>query len=179
MLLGSISRRYAKALLALAVEADRIDPWAQSLSALKKAADASPDLRDALANPVYTREQRQALAARVAKVLELDPEPASLVALLADRNRLGYLVGVADAYGRLADEKLGRLRAQVASAVPLSESEASALAQRLADATKAKVIVERAVDPSLLGGVVAQVGSLVYDGSLRSQLEELRRVMRR
>jgi F-type H+-transporting ATPase subunit delta len=179
MIVGSIARRYAKALFGLAVEADKVDAWAQGLVALKKAVDGSPELREVLASPVYTREQRQGLAARLAKALELDREPASLLALLADRNRLAYLAGVAETFGRLADEKLGRVRARVASAVPLAEAQAAALAQRLAEASRAEVIVERVVDPSLLGGVVAQVGSLVYDGSLRSQLEDLRRAMKR
>jgi F-type H+-transporting ATPase subunit delta len=179
MIVGSIARRYAKALFELAVEADRVDAWAQSLIALRKAADASPELRDLLANPVYTREQRQALAARLAQALGLDREPASLLALLADRNRLAYLPGVADVFFRLADEKLGRLRARVASAVPLSDAEVEALARKLAATSGGQVIVERVVEPALLGGVVAQVGSFVYDGSLRSQLEDLRRAMKR
>jgi F-type H+-transporting ATPase subunit delta len=179
MIVGSIARRYAKALFDLAVAADRVDAWARSLVALKKAVDSSPELRDLLANPVYTKEQRQGLAARLAQALGLEREPANLLALLADRNRLGYLAAVADVFHRLADEKMGRLRARVASAVPLSEPEAAALAAKLAAATQGQVIVERVVDPSLLGGVVAQVGSLVYDGSLRSQLEDLRRAMKR
>jgi F-type H+-transporting ATPase subunit delta len=67
----------------------------------------------------------------------------------------------------------------VTSAAALDEPTAGALAERLAAASKAEVVVERAVDPALLGGVVAQVGSLVYDGSLRAQLEDLRRALKR
>ena len=62
--------------------------------------------------------------------------------------------------------------------MPLSPDEAKRIAEKLAEARKVEVIVEASVDPSLLGGVVAQVGSLVYDGSVRSQLEELRRAMK-
>ena len=179
MIVGSIARRYAKALFDLAVEAGKVEPWSQALVALKKAVDSSTELRDLLQNPVYTKEQRQGLAAQLAKVLSLDPHPAALLSLLAERNRLAYLAGIADTFGRLADEKLGRVRARVISAVPLEEQAAAALAQKLAAATQGQVIVERVVDPSLLGGVVAQVGSLVYDGSLRSQLEDLRRTLKR
>lgn len=178
MIVGSIARRYAKALFDLAVEAGRVEPWAQGLAALKKAVDSSPELRDLLENPVYTKEQRQAVAAQLAKVLGLDPQPANLLALLADRNRLAYLSGIADTFGELADQKLGRVRAKVTSAVALSEAEAEALAGKLAAASGSQVLLERAVEPALLGGVVAQVGSLVYDGSLRSQLEVLRRSMK-
>jgi F-type H+-transporting ATPase subunit delta len=75
-------------------------------------------------------------------------------------------------------EKLGRVRAKVTSAVPLDEAAARLLAEKIAGATKAQVVVERAVDPALIGGVVAQVGSLVYDGSVRTQLEQLRRTLK-
>ena len=178
MIVGSISRRYAKALFDLAVEAGKVEAWTDGLVALKKAVDSSPELRELLQNPVYTREQRQGLARELARALSLDAHPAALLALLAERNRLAYLGGIADTFGRLADEKLGRVRARVTSAVPLEESAATGLAGRLAAATRGQVIVERLVDPALLGGVVAQVGSLVYDGSLRSQLEDLRRALK-
>jgi F-type H+-transporting ATPase subunit delta len=179
MIVGSIARRYAKALFDLAVEAGKVDAWAGTLVSLRAASDASPELRDLLENPVYTREQRQALAARLGASLGLDAELRSLLALLADRNRLAYLGGISDVFGRLADQKMGRVRARVTSAVPLTEAEASALAGKMAAATGATVLVERTVDPSLLGGVVAEVESLVYDGSLRSQLETLRQVLKR
>jgi F-type H+-transporting ATPase subunit delta len=177
MILGTIARRYAKALFDLAVDANKVEAWSQGLFALRAAVEGSPELRELLQNPVYTKEQRQALAGRLAEALGLDAQPRSLLALLADRNRLAYLSGIAETFGRLADEKLGRVRARVTSAVPLTEAEAAALAGRLAGITPGQVIVERVVDAALLGGVVAQVGSLVYDGSLRSQLEAMRRAL--
>ena len=64
------------------------------------------------------------------------------------------------------------------SAVPLDAPAAQAIADRLSQATKATVLLDREVDPALLGGVVAQVGSLVYDGSVRTQLEDLRRQLK-
>jgi F-type H+-transporting ATPase subunit delta len=178
MIVGSIARRYAKALFDLAVEAGRVEAWAEGLSALQRAVASSPELRDLLENPVYAKEQRQAVAGKLAAALSLDPQPTHLLALLAERNRLAYLSGIADTFGQLADKKLGRVRARVTSAVPLADAEAQALSQKLAAATGAQVLLERAVDPALLGGVVAQVGSLVYDGSLRAQLEALRRSMK-
>ena len=178
MIVGSIARRYAKALFDLAVEAGRVEPWAEGLAALQKAVASSPELRDLLENPVYAKEQRQAVAGELARALSLDPQPTHLLALLAERNRLAYLSGIADTFAELADQKLGRVRAKVTSAVPLADAEAEALSRKLAAATGAQVLLERAVDPALLGGVVAQVGSLVYDGSLRAQLEALRRSMK-
>jgi F-type H+-transporting ATPase subunit delta len=178
MIMGSIARRYAKALFSLAVEKGRVEPWSESLQSLKEGVEGSPDLREVLSNPVYSREQRRAIVEKLAAALRLESEPANLLFLLGDRNRLGYLGAIVDTFRALADEHLGRVRAKVTSAVPLDTSAAQAIADRLSQATKATVLLDREVDPALLGGVVAQVGSLVYDGSLRTQLEDLRRQLK-
>jgi F-type H+-transporting ATPase subunit delta len=179
MILGSIARRYAKALFSLAVEKNRVDAWGDGLVALGQAVDRSPELRDVLQNPAYTREDRAAVVAKLAAATQLDAEPAALLNLLGDRNRLSGLSSVIGAYRELADVELGRLRAKVTSAVPLDDAAIQAIAEKLSAATQKKVLVERAVDPAILGGVVAQVGSVVYDGSLRAQLEDLRSTLKR
>jgi F-type H+-transporting ATPase subunit delta len=178
MIMGSIARRYARALFSLAVEMDRVEPWSDALQSLKAVVDASPDLRDVLSNPVYSKEHRRAIVEQLAAALRLDAEPANLLFLLGDRGRLGQLASVVDSFRDRADEQLGRLRARVTSAVALDLPTAQAMADRLSQATRAKVLLERSVDPTLLGGVVAQVGNLVYDGSVRTQLEDLRRTLK-
>ncbi len=178
MLMGSIARRYAKALFGLAADSGRVEAWSDALVALQGAIDGSPDLQDVLENPVYSKEQRRAIVEKLAAALRLDQEPASLLYLLADRNRLAYLSAIVETFREYADQHLGRLRAKVTSAVPLDGAAAQAIADKLSQATKAKVLLDEAVDPALLGGVVAQVGSLVYDGSVRTQLEGLRKTLK-
>ncbi|HZZ86406.1 MAG TPA: F0F1 ATP synthase subunit delta [Anaeromyxobacteraceae bacterium] len=178
MILGSIARRYAKALFDLAVEQDRVEQWSDGLTAFNQAVQSSPELHDVLVNPVYVKEQRRAIAAKLAASLQLDAEPTNFLSLLADRNRFGYLPGIVDQLRVLADKKLGRLRARVISAAPLAPTVAQQIADRLSGSAKAQVILEHHVDPSLLGGVVAQVGNLVYDGSVRTQLEDLRQTLK-
>jgi len=178
MIMGSVARRYAKALFSLAVEMGRVEPWSESLQSLNEAVEGSPDLLEVLSNPVYSREQRRAIVEKLAAALRLESEPANLLFLLGDRNRLGYLSAIVATFRTLADGHLGRVRAKVTSAVPLDASAAQAIADRLSQATKATVLLDRDVDPALLGGVVAQVGSLVYDGSVRTQLEDLRRQLK-
>lgn len=178
MIVGSIPRRYARALFELAVEQGKVEPWSSALQALKSAIDESAELRDVLENPVYTREQRRAIVSRLADVLRLEADPANLLFLLADRARLGQLTAIVDQFAQLADAKLGRLRARIVSAVPLDGAAAQGIADRLARLAQAQVILDRQVDPAILGGVVAQVGRLTYDGSVRSQLEALRRSLK-
>lgn len=177
-MMGSIARRYAKALFSLAVEKGRVEAWAASLLSLKEAVGVSPDLRDVLSNPVYSREQRRAIVEKLAAALSLEEEPTHLLYLLGDRNRLGYLAAIVDTFRDQADRHLGRVRATVTSAVKLDDLAAQAIAEKLSQATKAKVLLDRVVDPGILGGVVAQVGSIVYDGSVRTQLADLRRQLK-
>jgi len=179
MIVGSIARRYAKALFGLAVEQGRVESWSDALVALQGAIDGSPELQDVLENPAYSKEQRRMVVGKLAGALRLDADPANLLALLSERNRLGYLSAIVATFRELSDAKLGRVRAKVTSAVPLDEDSATAMALRLSAASSARVLLEQSVDPALLGGVVAQVGSLVFDGSVRSQLEDLRRQLKR
>lgn len=178
MIPGSIARRYAKALFSLAVEKDRIEAWSDSLLALGKAVDASAELRDVLQNPAYTRETRAAVVGQLAKAIQLDADPAALLQLLGERNRLSGLSAIVTAFREFGDVELGRVRARVTSAVPLDDAAIAAIAQKLSASMQKKVLVERALDPALLGGVVTQVGSVVYDGSLRTQLEHLRSTLK-
>jgi F-type H+-transporting ATPase subunit delta len=178
MISSSIARRYAKALFSLADEKGQIEQWSKGLDALAGVLDLSRELQDVLENPRYDKETRRAVLRRVAEELRLDAEPTSLLHLLVDRSRLAYLPAILSSFRVLADGKLGRVRARVTSAVPLGADESRRIAEKLAQATRAEVILETAVEPALLGGVVTQVGSLVYDGSVRTQLEELRHAMK-
>lgn len=176
--MGSIARRYAKALFSLAVDSGRVEDWAKSLEALRQAVESSPELGDVLSNPVYSKEQRRLVVEKLAAALSFEEHPANLLFLLGDRNRLAYLPAVVETFRGLADQHLGRVRARVTSAVELDDAAAGAIADKLSQATKAKVLLDRAVDPSILGGVIAEVGSFVYDGSVRAQLEDLRRQLK-
>src|SRR5512141_1630265 len=98
MIMGCIARRYAQALFGLAVEMGRVEAWAKSLESLREAVGASPDLRDVLSNPVYSKEQRRAIVEKLAAGLKLDAEPANLLFLLGDRNRLAYLSAVVEVF---------------------------------------------------------------------------------
>lgn len=175
---GSVARRYAKALFSLALENGRVEAWSEALQSLGELLREAPEVAEALGDPVHTREERRDLVQGLVDALKLEREPASLLFLLADRNRLDRVAGVLQAFGELADAQLGRLRARVTSAVPLDPQALAALAAKLSALTRATVLLERQVEPALLGGAVAQVGSLVYDGSVRTQLEDLKRSLK-
>ena len=174
---STIARRYAKALFELAVEEGNVDEVGKRLAELRVAIASDAELAEALRRPA-TREERLALAESLSGALDAGPTLASTIKLLADRGRLAQLEAVEKVFASLADERAGRVRAHVLSAVPLTDDAAARLGAALSQATRRNVVLDRAVEKELLGGVVAQVGSQVFDGSIRNQIAQLRRALK-
>lgn len=167
----SIARRYARALLEVAgASADQV---VTQLDALNGLLTLSPELFDVIGNPAYTRGDRLAVLEKLMPLVGAGPELSNTIRLLNDRNRLQHLPDLARVYRDLVDAKLGRVRSKVTSAVPLSAEQQKKLADSLKALTQKEVVLETAVDASLIGGATAQVGSMLYDGSLRAQLAAL------
>ncbi|MBJ6764596.1 ATP synthase F1 subunit delta [Myxococcaceae bacterium JPH2] len=175
----SIARRYARALLDVASEAGRTDAVAEQLTSLARLFTANAELTDVLLNPAYTADQRGRVVEAVIKTQSgLEPSLVNGLRLLVDRSRLAYLPDIARLYRDMADAKAGRVRGQVTSAVPLAPETLAQLKTTLAKLTERDVVLETRVDPALLGGVAAQVGGTLYDGSLRTQLAQMRRELK-
>ena len=175
---SSVARRYAKALFELAVEDGRFEETGEELSAASRALEADPAIIEALRSPSTTREERRAVAEALIGAIKASPTLSNSLRLLADRGRLADLPYLGRIYRDLADEKAGRVRAKVTSAVPLTPEAAAKLTAVLSKTTAKNVIVEHAVDPAILGGAVAKVGSQVFDGSLRNQTSQLRQQLK-
>ncbi|MBN1205169.1 MAG: ATP synthase F1 subunit delta [Myxococcaceae bacterium] len=175
----SIARRYARALLDVAAEANRTDAVADQLAAFVKALDQSRELADVLLNPAYTRGERSQVVEALMKMMgTLEPALANTLRLLLDRNRLIFLPDIARVFRDMADARAGRVRGHVTSAAQLAPDALEQLRKNLQQITQRDVILEPRVDPTLLGGVSAQVGSVLFDGSVRTQLEQLRRELK-
>jgi F-type H+-transporting ATPase subunit delta len=167
-----VARRYARALLDVA--GAQAEVVLQQLEAVSGLFVALPDLLAALSSPALTRAQRHALVDAVVKAVPgLHPGLVNTFKLLTDRTRFDSVPLIVRQYRDLVDGRVGRLRGQVTSAVALKPEQVEAIASSLKTLTKKDVVLAQKLDPSLLGGVVAQVGSTVYDGSLKSQLQDL------
>jgi len=171
---GSVARRYAKALFEIGVADGSFERYGKELDDLAKVYDDAPDLRVALENPMVKVTEKQAVLSRILPRVAPSPQMGRFANLLLERGRLGLLRGIARAYRQLADARAGQVRARVTSAKPLGEPELDRVRRALEARTGRKVIIETAVDPELIGGVVARVGDLVLDGSVRARLGELR-----
>jgi F-type H+-transporting ATPase subunit delta len=169
---GSIARRYAKAIIAVAQDENALEQTGEELRLLR-ALTADPQIAQGLANPLLSVSARRGLARAIAEQLSLRPIMRNFLCLLADQRRLDQLGGIAEQYEKILDARLGRVRATLTSAAPLSLAQADSLIASLAGQTGRTVLAEQRVDPDLLGGVVVNVEGKVYDGSLRTQLEAL------
>jgi F-type H+-transporting ATPase subunit delta len=169
---ASIARRYAKAVFALAQEDRSLEETGEELQRLAAVASV-PDLAPVLANPLLSSASRRAIARTLAERLALRRTTTNFLQLLADHRRLDQLAGIADHYRKLVDRALGRVRAQISAATPLTPDQQQRLVDALAALTGKSVLPEWATDAQLLGGVVVEIESKVYDGSVRTQLERL------
>lgn len=171
--MSAVGRRYAKAILELAIEGDQLDKVEEDLTALRDAWGGSEDLRDAFENPAVGAEQRRGILDQLAQRMGLAPTVHNALRLLSDRRRLRHLPEVVEAFQQLAEKRAGKVRAEVATASAMPESYFQELQKALESVTGKKVALVKKEDPTLIGGVVTRVGDKVFDGSLRARLNEL------
>jgi F-type H+-transporting ATPase subunit delta len=175
---AAVASRYARALADVVLSpTSRVEPSRilTDLRGFQELLTASPELTSALESPAVKRPRKRGVIDRLARQLDLSPVARNFLLVLADHRRLGELGGAVTAFEKIVDERLGRLQVDVASAGPLQPSQQQALARRLQSITGKDVRLNVTVDGDLMGGVVLRLGSTVYDGSVRGQLDSLAR----
>jgi len=171
----AVARSYAKALFELARERNQAEEVQAELERAAGLMSADGDAVDLLGRPWISPVIRKRLADELGARMELSRLGRDFLALLATQRRADHLAAIAAAYRDMLDAERGRVRARVRTAVALTEADRAALAQRLGRALGGKtVVIEEVVDKHLLGGFVAEIGSLVVDGSLDGQLARIR-----
>ena len=175
---SAVAKRYARALFALGTEQGSI---AETGKELREAAEAftKPPLRAFADDVTLDRKTRRQATAKVAEAIGVSRLFANFLGVLAEHGRLRALSAIAAEYERLEDRQIGRVRARIRSARPLSEESRKRVLAVFAERTGKQVLAETEVDPSLLGGVVVEIGGRVFDGSLRVRLERLQQSLSR
>jgi F-type H+-transporting ATPase subunit delta len=174
-----IAKKYAKALFNLALGEEQVEQYGQELDALANLMREMPDLADAIRNPLYPEAARKSLFYRVAENAGMTPILKSFVNLLIEKGRVQHVGEIAEYYHRLIDEHANIARAQVKAAVGLDEPVLDEIGKTLEKMTGKRVVVEFHQDPELIGGVVARIGDLVLDGSVRRQLLNFKETMKK
>ncbi|HTB76067.1 MAG TPA: ATP synthase F1 subunit delta [Polyangiaceae bacterium] len=174
MSLSIVARRYARAVMELGIELGQVDAIVDEVGSFAAAWEASPELRNAIENPLVSHAAKKSVVEELASRLGVSPTTRHTVLLLVDRRRAKALPHVAQALREFADARKGLLRAEVTTAAPLSEVYYARLQVQLEAMTGKKVVVDRRTDPELIAGVVTRIGDRILDGSLRTRLQSLR-----
>ena len=173
----SSAARYARALLDVSrVEGDP-EAAGRHLSAFVSLVGSHETLARVMTSPGVPVTRKTALVAQLLDRLQLSGPVAKILALLAERDRLVLQPDLLDEYDRRLMDYQQVIRAEVTTAVPLPADRAEALRKTIAEKTGRTVQLTTAVDPALIGGIVTRIGSVVYDGSVRRQLEKIRETL--
>ena len=177
MIAQAVVSRYASALADVVLAASSgLKPAeaVEQVRSISETIEASPELRAVLATPAISAQRKRAVIRTIAEKAGAAPVIRNFLLVLSDHRRIAGLPEMLDAFEMALDHRLGLVRAEVRSAFPLSDEQRNQLVRDLSAMTGAEVRVRVDVDPRLIGGVAVQLGSKVFDGSVRGQLAGLR-----
>ena len=174
-----IARRYAKALLIIGKEDDKAESYKEELDRFSDLITREKELEQAITNPLYDVGGRKKVLQAVIEKTGVSKVLASFLLLLFDKGRFGFLSDINEFYKKLADELKGVVRASLVSATELSSETVEKIRTTLSKKTGKDIILEVEQDPSLIGGIVSRIGDLVLDGSIKTQLLNMRESLKR
>jgi F-type H+-transporting ATPase subunit delta len=176
---GEIARRYARAVFGLVDGPTAHAKLSDEVRTLSNEIGQSPELTRALLTPIHPRAERKGVVGELGQKLGLSVEIRAAAEILVDENRLQILPALSEALQKLCDEEIGRVTARVVSARPLDAAAQREIQQALSRRVNADVTIEFSVEAELIGGVVARIGDLLLDGSIRTQLEQLEETLKK
>jgi F-type H+-transporting ATPase subunit delta len=169
------ARRYARALLDVAVkEGGDLQQIDTQLADFGQLITSTSELRKALLNPAVPAARKRGAVSQICKAAGLGPILTKMLVLLAERDRLVLLPDLLAAYRAAVLDYRKVVRADVSTATPISAARAQAIERSLSQLTGRTVQLSTQVDAALIGGVVARIGSTIYDGSVARQLEKIK-----
>jgi F-type H+-transporting ATPase subunit delta len=174
----AIANRYARALADVVGRTGDYRKVLQELEDFAGAYQASGELREVLTTPAVPLPQKHAVLATILARLGVSLGTTNFLRVLAGNYRLDLLDDVIQAFVKITNDRLGIVRVEIASAAELSAAERQALLARFQSLTRKQVEVELRLEKALLGGILAQIGSTVYDGSVRGHLQRIREQLR-
>lgn len=174
MIKTRIAKRYARALFELAREGNAVDRVGADLQAVAGAIEQNAALKSGLTAPITSREAKgQALSALV-ETLKTDALVVNFLKVLLGARKISLIGEVSGEYVSMADEISGRLRGEAIAPMPLDEAALGKLSAALSKTLGKEVVLTSREDKALIGGVVARVGNLVFDASVKTQLERMK-----
>ena len=177
MISSNIAKRYARAFFEIAGEEARYEAYHQELDRFSELMKENSDLSEFLANPVFEQADKKAVVETLLAKAGISGLTANFIKLLVDKRRIGILAEIEASYRTLMDEALQKARVTVRTAFPLTDDTAESLRKGLEKMTGREVEMTVQEDPSLLGGIAVRIGDTLYDGSIRTQLDNLKNLL--
>jgi F-type H+-transporting ATPase subunit delta len=173
----TIVKRYAQALLSLGLEDGLYDQYGLELEQLAKAIAGVGEASKTLTSPAFPQKMREKILEAILEKASLHSAVSNFARLLMEKRRFGELEAIAEAYKVLADAENGVIRAKVTTAASLGQGEIDKIKAALTIFAGKKVELSVVEDISIIGGLVARLGDLTIDGSVRTQLSKLARIL--
>ena len=170
----TVARRYASALADVIGERNEEAVVREELKAWEQLVQDNPLLLEALTNPTVPYDQKSQVLNQLIAKANVSPTTGNFLRVLLRNQRFADLPHINTKLGEIMDERAGVVSAEVVSARPISEPVRNALEATLQQITNRRVRLNFATDETLLGGIVTRIGSTIYDGSIRSQLDRMR-----
>jgi len=174
---SDLAKRYARAFFDIAVEEGKIEDYGRELLSFSSIVVQNKALQEFLANPIFELKAKKTVIEELLGRMTMSDRTANFLRLLVDKQRIGMLGEVENAYKELMDKTLKKVRVSVRTAYPLTADLEQALRQRVADMTGKEVEMTVEDDASLIGGLVVRVGDTLYDGSIKAQLGNIRKLL--
>ena len=173
--MASSAPRYARAFAEVA-ESARLDAAAaqQQMRDFAETLAGSGELDELLDNPSIELARKLKVLDAIAARIGMFPQVRNFIAVILEHHRLSELDAILTAYRDLVDEHSGAVEARITSSRPLNEEDRAQLEAQIAKLAGARVRTTYAEDASLLGGAVVEIGSTIYDGSVRAQLQQMK-----
>jgi F-type H+-transporting ATPase subunit delta len=173
MIVGSLPRRYARALFSLSKEEGVLEEIERELGQFAGLWESEEELQSMISSPVVQLREKVALVGKITESLKLSPVLGDFLRLLTAKGRLTIIAEISRAFEQLIDQEKGRLRAVLTSAVPLPGQTIEKIKVTLEKVLGKEISLRVDEDPELIGGAVARVGSLVFDGSVKTKLKQM------
>ena len=177
MSLQTVARRYAVALADVVMSHGEAREVSEELSAWEELMRENPQLLEVFRHPTIPYEQKRGVLNELVKRARVRPTTANFLQVLLQNQRLADLSEINRQFAQELDRRAGVVSAEVTTARPVPAEAREALRARLAQMTGSKVRLQFAVDDALIGGVVTRIGSTLYDGSVRGQLQQIKQRM--
>ena len=171
---GVIAQRYARALMNLAVKADQVEPVAQGLDDMADTLEASPLLATFVEDTKVPPSKKLDAVRDILTKAEVPELVDTFLRYLTFKRRFALLPDIRQVFHWLADERLGRAQAEVTLATGLTAEQEAQMQQQLEALSGKQITLTVKVDPEIMGGAITRIGSVVRDGSLRHQLQQIR-----